>query len=169
MTDHLTIERQLDAPREQVWAMWVDPDQFATWYGPTGATIPVATFDLRVGGRRLVCMEMPGVDGPTRMWFAGEFLEIVPHERLVYTEFMSDERGAPRTDMAPDGHPATTEVHVQLDADGDRTRMTMTHVGIPTDSPGAMGWTMAFDKLDTRIQATSPRRGAGYSFKSSLE
>jgi uncharacterized protein YndB with AHSA1/START domain len=158
MTDRLTIERHFDAPREQVWAMWADPDQFATWYGPTGATIPVATFDLRVGGGRLVCMEVPGPDGPMRMWFAGEFREVVTQERLVYTEFMSDEHGAPRADMAPDGHPATTEVHVQLDAEGDCTRMTMTHVGIPSDSPGAMGWTMALDKLDTRLQASAARR-----------
>jgi uncharacterized protein YndB with AHSA1/START domain len=155
MTEHqdaLTIERQLDAPREEVWAMWADPQRFATWYGPTGATIPVATFDLRVGGRRLVCMEVAGPDGPMRMWFAGEFREVVPHERLVYTEYVSDEDGAPRADMSTDGHPVTTEVQVRLEADGDRTTMTMTHVGIPRDSPGAMGWTMALDKLDACLQ-----------------
>jgi uncharacterized protein YndB with AHSA1/START domain len=159
MTEHddtLTIERRLDAPRAQVWAMWADPLHFATWYGPTGATIPVAEFDLRVGGRRLVCMEVTREDGPARMWFAGEFREVMPPERLVYTEFLSDEHGAPLADLTPDGHPATTEVRVTLEADGDHTTMTLTHVGIASDSPGAMGWSMALDSLDARLQASTP-------------
>lgn len=152
MAQHdLRIERRLDASPAQVWAMWTDPEQFATWYGPTSASVPVAEFDLRVGGRRRVCMEVNGM----RMWFGGEFVEIAPTERLAYTEFMADEDGAPRADMVPAGHPATTEVRVQLTADGDGTLMTMTHVGIPSDSPGATGWTMAFDKLDALIDAAA--------------
>lgn len=31
--------------------------------------------------------------------------------------------------------------------------MVMTHVGIPADSPGTTGWTMALDKLDTYVEA----------------
>ena len=150
MTDHVTIERRLAAPREQVWAMWTDPAQFAAWYGPNGASIPVAEFDLRVGGLRRVCMEVNGM----QMWFSGEFTEIAPHDLLAYTEYMSDETGETRTDMVPAGHPATTEVRVHLVPDGDGTTMTMTHVGIPSDSPGAAGWSMAFDKLAERL-ATS--------------
>ena len=34
-----------------------------------------------------------------------------------------------------------------------RTRMVMTHVGVPAGSPGAMGWTMAFDKLAAYLDA----------------
>lgn len=153
-TTDVTIECRLDAPLEDVWAMWTDPEHFAAWYGPTGAAIPTADFDLRVGGRRRVCMEVNGM----QMWFAGEFVEVTPLERLAYTEFMADEHGMPRADMVPDGHPATTEVRVQLTADGDATRMTITHVGIPSDSPGAAGWTMAFDKLDAHLSARA-RRG----------
>jgi uncharacterized protein YndB with AHSA1/START domain len=154
MTDHdVTIERRLEAPLEDVWAMWTDPEHFAAWYGPIGASIPIADFDLRVGGRRRVCMEVNGM----RMWFAGEFVEVAPHERLAYTEFLADEHGTPRADMVPEGHPATTEVRVQLSADGDRTTMRMTHVGIPAGSPGAAGWTMAFDKLDAHLAAVAPR------------
>ena len=47
----------------------------------------------------------------------------------------------------PDGHPTTTEVRVELDDLGGRTHVRVTHVGVPTDSPGATGWTVAFDKL----------------------
>ena len=53
----------------------------------------------------------------------------------------------------PDGYPATTEVTVQLQDLGGRTKMVMTHAGIPADSPGAMGWNMALDKLEAHLAA----------------
>ena len=154
--DAVVIERSFDAPVALVWQMWTDPEHFAAWYGPTGATIPVAKMDVRVGGTRLVAMEMQTPNGPMQMWFTGEFREIVEHERLVYTESMSDENGNVLTpaDMGmPAGHPTTTEVRVELRSVAGRTTMVMTHVGIPAGSPGAAGWTMAFEKLAARIDA----------------
>jgi uncharacterized protein YndB with AHSA1/START domain len=154
--DALMIERSFDAPRDLVWQMWTDPEHFAEWYGPDGATIPVAKMDVRVGGTRLVCMEMHTPGGPMRMWFAGEFREVVENERLVYTESMSDENGnvvSPADVGMPAGHPTTTEVRVELDDVGGRTRMVMTHAGVPDDSPGAAGWAMAFDRLAALLAA----------------
>lgn len=156
----VVIERHLDAPIDLVWRMWTDPDHFKEWYGPDGAVIPVAKMDVRVGGARLVCMEMPTPDGPLQMWFGGEYLEVVIGERLVYSEFMCDESGRllPPAEMGlPEDHPTTTTVTIELeDADG-RTKMVMTHAGIPSDSPGAAGWTMALDKLRARVLALTDR------------
>ena len=73
--------------------MWTDPEHFKEWYGPQGATIPVAKMDVRVGGTRLVCMEMAFPDGPMQMWFTGEYREVVENQLLVYTESTSDEHG----------------------------------------------------------------------------
>jgi uncharacterized protein YndB with AHSA1/START domain len=154
--DALVIERSFDAPVHLVWQMWTDPEHFKAWYGPDGANIPVAKMDVRVGGRRLVCMEMPSPDGPMQMWFTGEYREVVENERLVYTDSMSDENGnvssPPGIGMA-EGHPATTEVRVELEQVGGCTKMVMTHIGIPSDSPGATGWAMALDKLAAHIDA----------------
>ena len=91
--DAVVIERTFDAPVDLVWQLWTEPDHFKAWYGPEGATITVANMDVRVGGTRLVCMEMQSPNGPMRMWFAGEYLEVVGNERLRYTESMSDENG----------------------------------------------------------------------------
>jgi uncharacterized protein YndB with AHSA1/START domain len=66
--------------------MWAEAEHFAAWYGPTGATIPVATMDVAFGGTRLVCMEMQTPNGTTQMWFTGEYRDIVEHKCLVYTE-----------------------------------------------------------------------------------
>lgn len=155
-TQAVEIERTFDAPVDVVWRMWTDPDAFAQWYGPTGASIPVSKMDLRVGGSRLVCMEMATPDGTMQMWFAGEFVEIDAPHRLVYTESMADEDGRVLTAAEagmPDGHPTTTEVHVELADVGGRTAMRMRHVGVPADSPGAQGWNMALDSLEELLAA----------------
>jgi uncharacterized protein YndB with AHSA1/START domain len=154
--ESVVIERRFDAPASLIWQMWTDPEHFKAWYGPQGAAIPVAKMDVRVGGSRLVGMEMETPNGLMQMWFTGEYLEVVEHKRLVYTESMSDENGnvLSASDMGmPEGHPTTTEVIVELEETGGRTRMVMTHVGIPKDSPGASGWTMAFDKLAAYVEA----------------
>jgi uncharacterized protein YndB with AHSA1/START domain len=153
--DAVVIERTLDAPVELIWQMWTDPEHFKAWYGPDGAAIPVAKMDVRVGGTRLVSMEMQAPNGPMQMWFTGEYREVVENERLVYTESMSDENGnvlSPADMGMPDGHPTTTEVRVELEDVGGRTKMVMTHSGIPGDSPGAAGWAMAFDKLAAHVR-----------------
>jgi uncharacterized protein YndB with AHSA1/START domain len=149
-TESLVLERTLNAPASLVWKMWADPEHFAAWYGPGGVTIPVARMDVRVGGSRLICMEMQTPNGPMQMWFTGEFQEVVVNERLVYTDAMSDDEGnivpAEQTGM-PEGYPTVTTVIVDVVDLGDSTQMTLTHVGVPPNSPGATGWDMALNKL----------------------
>jgi uncharacterized protein YndB with AHSA1/START domain len=152
--DRVVIERILPAPRDLIWQMWVDPAHFAAWYGPTGATIPVAEFDFRPEGARRVCMDVETPRGPMTMWFGGRFEAIEPPSRLVYTEYIADENGEavpPQSMGMPGDHPLVTTIIVDLEDLGERTRMTMTHVGIPEGSPGASGWTMAFDKLEAAL------------------
>lgn len=151
--EHLRIERTFDAPVALVWQLWTDPDHFKLWYGPDGATIPTATMEVRVGGSRQVCMEVSTPNGPMQMWFTGEYREVIEHQRLVYTESMSDEHGTAPTDEA-DAHGAT-EVRVDFEDLGARTRMVLVHAGIPKDSPGAAGWEMALDKLAAQIALAS--------------
>jgi hypothetical protein len=56
-----------------------------------------------------------------------------------------------------EGHPTTTEIHVDLVDLGGRTKMVMTHVGVPVDSPGAAGWAMAIDKLASHVRTHADR------------
>ena len=151
--DAVVIERTFDAPVDLIWQMWTDPEHFKSWYGPKGFTVPVADMDMSVGGVRLVCMASP--DGSMKMWTTGEYTEIIPNERLVYTESPADENGnvvSPSAMGMPDGYPATTEVTVLLEDLGGRTKMVMTHAGVPADSGAGGGWEQAFDKLTDYIE-----------------
>ena len=150
--DAVVIERTFGAAVDLIWQMWTQPEHFKKWYGPKGFTVPVAEMDMRVGGKRLICMVSP--DGSMKMWTTGEYTEIVPNERLVYTESPADENGnvvSPSAMGMPEGYPATTEVTVLLADLGGRTKMVMTHAGVPASSGAGGGWTQAFDKLADHI------------------
>ena len=81
--NNVVIERIFQAPPEQIWRMWTEPEHFAAWYGPGGASIPVARMDVRVGGKRLLCMEVTTPNGAMQMWFTGEYLEVIEDQRLA--------------------------------------------------------------------------------------
>ncbi len=153
-TQNVRIERTFNAPIDLIWAMWTEPEHFANWYGPMGATIPRAEMDVRVGGRRHVAMAMDTPRGPMEMFFVGTYREVEPMTRLVYTEAIADASGEPMTaeqmGMPPGSHMETSIV-VELEDLGGSTRMVMTHVGVPADSPGGKGWSMAIEKLEARV------------------
>ncbi len=96
-TKDVQIQRTFEAPVDLIWAMWTEPEYFANWYGPIGAAIPKAEMDVRVGGRRHIAMAMETPRGPVRMFFVGEYLEVDPKTRLVYTESMADAYGTAMT------------------------------------------------------------------------
>ncbi|SHG83418.1 Uncharacterized conserved protein YndB, AHSA1/START domain [Cognatiyoonia sediminum] len=144
------IEREFDASIDAVWAMWTEAEKFQSWYGPNGFTIPVAEMDVTVGGTRKISMEMKTPERTMQMWFIGEYKEISPKTRLVYSESMCDPDGnmlSPASMGMPEGTPDTTEVVVQLEDLGGRTRMVLTHVGVPAGSPGEGGWMQAIEKM----------------------
>jgi uncharacterized protein YndB with AHSA1/START domain len=147
--DAIVIERTFDAPIDLIWQMWAEPEHFKQWYGPQGFTVPVAQMDFRLGGKRLFCMASP--DGSMKMWLTGEYTDITPKERLVYTESMADENG----NILPNGdqNPVTT-ITVLLEDLGGRTKMRMTHAGIGVNEQGASeGWEKAIDKMANHIEA----------------
>ena len=153
-TKDVQIERTFDAPIDLIWAMWTEAEHFANWYGPMGAKIPKAEMDVQVGGKRHIAMAMETPKGPMQMFFVGEYQEITPKTRLVYTEGMADADGNPMSAEQmgmPAGTPMETSVIVELEDLGGSTKMVMTHVGVPADSPGAKGWNMAIEKMETLV------------------
>ena len=92
--DELVITRIFDAPRELVWKAWTDPEMAKKWWGPEGFTAPSIKIDLRVGGKYIFCMHGPkGSEWDKDMYSAGIYKEIVPDEKLVITDYFSNEEG----------------------------------------------------------------------------
>ena len=152
--DAVVIERTFDAPVDLIWQLWTQPEHFQNWYGPRSFSIPSAQMDVRVGGKRLICMEGQTPRGMMKMWTAGEYREVSPVTRLVYTEAMSDESGnvlSPAAMGMPADTPMTSVVTVILEDLGGRTKMVFTQAGLPGGDAGAKGasaaWNQAFDKL----------------------
>ena len=111
-----------------------------------------------VGGRRHIGMEMETPNGPMQMFFVGEYREIDPKTRLVYTESMADADGNAMTAEQmgmPLVHPMETIDRGRTRRPRRPTKMVMTHVGVPGDSPGGQGWAMAIDKLADRVASLS--------------
>jgi uncharacterized protein YndB with AHSA1/START domain len=84
------ITHEFAAPRELVCQAWTDPRHLAQWWGPRGFTNPVCQWDARAGQVIHVVMRAPnGAEYP----MGGEFREVVPPERLVFTSGALDEKG----------------------------------------------------------------------------
>jgi uncharacterized protein YndB with AHSA1/START domain len=155
--DAIVIERTFDAPVDLIWKLWTQPEHIKNWYGPKGFTVSVADMDVRVGGKHLICMERQTPDGTMKIWTVGEYTEVVPNERLVYTDSPADEHGnlaLPSTyGMSDDEPPLITVVTVLLEDLGGRTKMVVTHAGVPADEGGASeGWEQALVKMADYIE-----------------
>ncbi len=133
----------LNAPRERIFEMLTEPVELAKWWGPHGFTTFEIALDLRVGGRYRFGMQPPDGD---LFHLSGEFLEIHPPSRLIYT-FRCEE---------PDPDDRETVVVLSLDAIGDATKVTFSQGEFATEARRALhrdGWTDGLDKL--RDQARS--------------
>ena len=109
----ILITRDFDAPRHLVYKAWTTPELVKRWWHANRGTCTTTEIDLRVGGKwRWVMVTDSGFE----VAFHGEYREIVPNERLVYTEVYE---GAP---PGPDGEEATVNF-VTLEDLGGRTRV----------------------------------------------
>ena len=143
----LVITRVLDAPRELVFAAWVDPAQAARWWGPKGFTTVSAEMDVRVSGAWRRRMRSPeGTEHASR----GIYREIAPPERLVFT-FGWEQGGAP-------GHGPETIVTLTFADLGDgQTELTLRQEGFATVAgrdDHQRGWSGALDRLADYLAGT---------------
>jgi uncharacterized protein YndB with AHSA1/START domain len=133
---NLVVARVFNAPVEQVWKAWTDPEYVRRWWGPTGFTCPIAKMDFREGGISLVCMQAPQEYGGQDMYSTWTYTKIVPHERIEYIFNFADRDGhklTPAQMGVPAGVPEDGHHVVTFKDLGDnRTEMTMTEHGYTT-------------------------------------
>ncbi len=146
----LRLERYLDAPPERIFAAWTDPDVLRRWWAaePDWTTAEAAT-DVRVGGRyRLAMRDGEGVVRTV----VGEYLEIDPPVRLVYTWTWESTAEPPAIND-------TTIVTVDFLAEGPGTRVVLEQRGFTSQQDTnnhERGWGGCLDSLERRVLAGLP-------------
>jgi uncharacterized protein YndB with AHSA1/START domain len=138
----VVITREIDAPREQIFQAWIDPTQFARWWGPKNFTNPVCEIDARSDGALNIVMRSPdGVDYP----MTGKFQAVVKPARIAFSAIARDHANNPLLEAL---------TVVTFDEIGRRTRITVqaSAVGLAplaakmVDGMEA-GWTQSLEKL----------------------
>jgi uncharacterized protein YndB with AHSA1/START domain len=140
----ITITRVFDAPRALVFKVWTEPKHLAQWWGPQGFTNPLCEFDARKGGAIRIHMRAPnGAIYPMK----GEVREIVPPERLVFTNMAVDDAGNAVTDGL------TT---VTFTEENGKTKLTLHTRGTALVDYAAAylkgmdaGWTQSIERLES--------------------
>ncbi len=151
----IVITRIFDAPREQVWKAWTEPEHLKRWWGPKNFTAPVSEIDLRVGGKYLNAMRSP--EGQ-EFFSTGVYHEIDPPEKLVFTDSFADEKGnvvAASHYGFGDDFPVELKVTITFEEVDGKTKMTLQHEGFPAGEMREMttaGWNESFDKLAESVK-----------------
>jgi uncharacterized protein YndB with AHSA1/START domain len=133
----IRLTRLFDAPRHLVFEAMTRPEHVREWWGRLGDgySVPVCEIDLRVGGKWRFVNRHPGGDA----CFYGEYLDIAPPERVVFTEIF---------EPYPD---AVSVVTSELTEEDGKTRLTAT---------------VRYPSMEVRdmVIGTGMARGAGISY-----
>jgi uncharacterized protein YndB with AHSA1/START domain len=142
----ITNTREFDAPRALVFKAWTDAKMLAQWWGPKGFTNPRCEIDVRVGGAIRIDMRAP--DGAVYP-MNGEFREIVPPERIVFTNNALDDAGKPiiagltTVTFAEANGKTTLTLHTRGSA--------LVEIAVTYLQGMEYGWTQSIDKLQAML------------------
>lgn len=146
----LQMSRRFDAPRERVFDAWTSPEVLRQWWraGPDWET-PEAEVDLRPGGKYRLSMTDTS-KGETHT-VVGEYKEVQPPERLVYT-------------WSWESNPAEMEgsmgslVTVEFADEGGATEVSLTHTGFSDEGIRdlhAHGWEACIANLERYLSGAA--------------
>ena len=129
-----TIERTYNAPVEKVWSAITDKEQMKKWYFDLAEFIPVVGFEFQFYGQ--------GHKGEQYLHLC-KVTQVIPGKKISYT-------------WSYDKYEGVSEVSFELFAEGDKTRLKLTHEGLetfPANNPDfakqsfSDGWTMLIGTL----------------------
>jgi uncharacterized protein YndB with AHSA1/START domain len=131
MTTHtIRLHRVVRADPERVYRAFLDPAALCKWMPPNGFTGTIEHIDAKVGGT--FKMSFTNFTTGTTSSFGGEYLKLIPNEKLVYTDKFDDPN-----------LPGVITVTVLLKPVFCGTELTITQEGVPGVIPAEacyMGW-----------------------------
>ena len=145
-TGTVKLQRVLKSTPEKIYRAFLEPDAMAKWLPPYGFTCKVHHMDGRVGGSFKMSFSNFGTgNGHT---FGGEYLELVPSERIRYTDKFEDPN-----------MPGNMQVTVTLKPVICGTELSIVQEGIPAAIPVEMchlGWQESLMQLATLVEPEIP-------------
>ena len=146
MSHTIRLHRVLRAPPERVYRAFLDTDALAKWLPPNGFTAKVHHMDARVGGSFRMSFTNFGT-GHSHS-FGGTYLELVPNEKLCYTDKFDDPN-----------LPGEMTVTVNLRKVVCGTEVNIEQSGIPDAIPAEMcylGWQESLAQLANVVEPDIP-------------
>jgi uncharacterized protein YndB with AHSA1/START domain len=145
-TNTIRLHRVLAAKPEKVYRAFLDPDAMARWLPPNGFTGKVHHSDPKVGGTYR--MIFTNFTTGSVIGFGGEYRELIPGERLRYTDVFEDPNLA-----------GEIEVTVTLKAVSCGTEMQIVQAGVPAVIPEEacyLGWQESLQNLARLVEPEIP-------------
>jgi uncharacterized protein YndB with AHSA1/START domain len=143
------VEREFNAPRDEVFAAFTDPQLIPEWWGPRGTTTSVDRMDVKAGGSWRFVVRNP--DG-SETGFRGTYREVTPPQRVVQT-------------FEWEGMPGHVSVETAEFEDlGGRTKVTTTtlfHTNEERDGMIGSGMERGLNESYARLDELLARRAAG--------
>jgi uncharacterized protein YndB with AHSA1/START domain len=146
MPSTLRLHRVLRATPERVYRAFLDSEALVKWVPPNGFTGKVHHMDARVGGSYK--MSFTNFTTGKSLSFGGEYLELVPHERIRYTDKFDDPN-----------LPGLMQVTISLKKVSCGTEVNITQEGIPDIIPAEacyLGWQESLALLAKLVEAEIP-------------
>ena len=146
MAHTVQLHRVLRAPPERIYRAFLDADAMAKWLPPHGFTGKVDYLDARVGGRYK--MSFTNFATGQSHAFGGEYLELMPHERIVHTDRFDDPN-----------LPGEMRTSVSLTKVSCGTELKVVQEGIPAAIPPEacyLGWQESLTLMAKLVEAEIP-------------
>lgn len=142
-TNTVRLHRVLRATPERVYRAFLDPDAMAKWLPPNGFTAKVYHMDTKVGGT--FRMSFTNFTTGNSNAFGGKYLELVPHQRIRYTDVFEDPN-----------LPGEMQTTVNLTPVSCGVELNVVQEGIPSIIPAEMcylGWQESLVLLAKLVEA----------------
>ena len=141
------LHRVLATKPEKAYRAFTEPDAMAKWLPPYGFTCTVHTFDAKVGGS--FRMSFRNFTTGNSHSFGGEYVALVPHTRIEYTDRFDDPN-----------LPGTMRVTIDLKLVSVGTEITIEQSGIPALIPSEacyLGWQQSLIQLAQLVEPDIPQ------------
>jgi uncharacterized protein YndB with AHSA1/START domain len=142
MPNTVRLHRVLATTPEKLYRAFLEPDAMAKWLPPNGFAATIHSMEAKVGGRfRVSFRNFTTGDSHS---FGGEYIELVPHQRIRYTDRFEDT-----------GLPGDIQVTVTLNKVSVGTELQIVQEGLPDVIPVEAcyrGWQQSLENLARLVE-----------------